>query len=233
VKSVYGTGRTLHNLSRIFDGGVWPALASWQNEEPGHAYVYRTIETADNCQPISPISGMSFSAHTISHGSIGHDEDYDSTVFFIQAESGAQFLFFGDVAPDSLSRRPGNRAVWRKAAASIAAGNLSTIFIECSFPSRQQPAYLYGHLSPPFLFEELKVLAGELKALQEVPSNGRKPLEGITLCITHIKERSDWSVKMTDESAQEMISRELTEMEAREQLGVKFVIVEQGMRIEL
>lgn len=76
---------------------------------------------------------------------------YESTAFFITSspssatqeggvgrgrEGSKQFLFFGDVGPDSVSGLDWNRRVWGEAAALLSQGVLDTVFIECSYPVR-------------------------------------------------------------------------------------------------
>lgn len=162
---------------------------------------------------------------------------------------------------DSLSNKPRNAAVWREAAYAISHGRLSTIFIECSYPvstslgvlylssfvavrqSDRDAKLLYGHLSPPYLLEELHVLAREVSAY---PNRRTKPLAGlnsecassvvcladdILVCIIHIKDCTDPSTGVAETA--EVIEKELNALEETHQLGVKFLIVKQGMIIDL
>ena len=95
----------------------------------------------------------------------GHNDtlgDYESSAFFVRHDaSGRQFLFFGDVAPDSLAARPQTIDVWR-AAAPLIPHALSALFIECSWPEGRPLEQLYGHLSPEHLVDELVALAAEV-----------------------------------------------------------------------
>jgi hypothetical protein len=90
---------------------------------------------------------------------------YQSSAFFVRNDaSGQQFLFFGDVAPDSpATHAPQTIAVWR-AAAPLIPHALSALFIECSWPSGRPDEQLYGHLSPEHLADELVALAAEVTA---------------------------------------------------------------------
>ncbi|KAH7360753.1 low-affinity cAMP phosphodiesterase [Rhexocercosporidium sp. MPI-PUGE-AT-0058] len=86
---------------------------------------------------------------------------YNSSVFFIRdSATGKEILVFGDVEPDSVSLSPRNRLVWAEAAPKIASGQLTGIFIECSYDESRPNDQLFGHLKPSYLIEELKVLAG-------------------------------------------------------------------------
>ena len=102
------------------------------------------------------------------HGKNDTLGDYESTAFFIRHDpTGQEFLFFGDVSPDSLCKtteppsEPQTISVWRAAAPKIPS-TLSTIFIECSWPAGRPDEQLYGHLSPEHLVDELAALAAEV-----------------------------------------------------------------------
>ncbi len=100
------------------------------------------------------------------HGQNDTLGDYESSAFFIRHDpTGQEFLFFGDVSPDSLSSKPQTISVWRAAAPKIPS-TLSTIFIECSWPSGRSDEQLYGHLSPEHLVDELTALAAEVAAVR-------------------------------------------------------------------
>jgi cAMP phosphodiesterase len=97
----------------------------------------------------------------VNHGKHGAGQ-YESSAFFIRHDpTRTEFLFFGDVEPDVIASTPKNINIWRIAAPKIPT-TLSTIFIECSWPSGRPDDLLYGHLSPEHLVAELEVLATEL-----------------------------------------------------------------------
>lgn len=68
---------------------------------------------------------------------------------------------------DSISLSPRNFEVWNAAAKKIFERKLRAVFIECSFDNCQPDAYLFGHLSPRHLYEELTFLATQVVALRE------------------------------------------------------------------
>jgi hypothetical protein len=107
------------------------------------------------------------------HGQNDTLGDYQSSAFFVRHDaSGQQFLFFGDVAPDSLAvHSPQTIAVWR-AAAPLIPHTLSALFIECSWPSGRPDEQLYGHLSPEHLADELVALAAEVTAARLATEGG-------------------------------------------------------------
>jgi len=226
LKNIYGSTRTLQNLSHVFDGGVWPHLASFEGKESA-AYVYRTIETPST-KKVSIEGGLKVRAYNISHGSMGDGSAYDSTAFFLSIDDqGREVLFFGDVEPDSVSSRPNNRQVWYEASERIKLGKLSTIFIECSWTSSRSKSELYGHLSPPFLYEELSCLASFLPSTNRSRSSLRGRLKALNCCIIHVKD----TFEEGDSSAK--IRLELNALESKFGLGIKFTILKQGMRLRV
>ncbi|KAK9449974.1 cAMP phosphodiesterases class-II-domain-containing protein [Limtongia smithiae] len=113
-------------------------------------------------------NGLEIRAFPVSHGCVHshshHTVPYDSTAFFVRdISSGKEILIFGDVEPDSISISPRNRAVWIAAARKFGRNKLSAIFIECSYASIQPEHSLFGHLSPPYLIQELKMFASLLQ----------------------------------------------------------------------
>ena len=88
---------------------------------------------------------------------------YDSTAFFIRNDiTTREFLFLGDVEPDSVSSTPRNRIVWVAAASKIVTGKLGHIFLECSYRKGRNTEELFGHLSPEHVRDEMKTLAKEV-----------------------------------------------------------------------
>ncbi|KAF3907425.1 hypothetical protein ABW21_db0205586 [Orbilia brochopaga] len=90
---------------------------------------------------------------------------YDSSCFFIRDDfTEKEILIFGDVEPDSVSisvpRR--NVYIWNYAAEKIHRGVLSAIFIESSYDITQPDEFLFGHLTPRHVVEELQVLASKV-----------------------------------------------------------------------
>lgn len=113
-----------------------------------------------------------FRTASLAQGSPSQERDhicvYDSSAYFIREPySGREVLMFGDVEPDSISLSPRNLLIWQEAAPRIANGNLAAIFIECSYDDSQPVDRLFGHLTPRFLVEELKVLAVEVEAVRQ------------------------------------------------------------------
>lgn len=197
------------------------------------------------------IPNVSVRRMPLSHGPDGESGTYDSSAFFIRNNSASrEFLFFGDVEPDSLARSPCNIDVWRAAAPKIP-NVLSSIFIECSWPIGRTDDTLYGHLNPEHLVEELSVLAaevvssrnGESAGAEEAelsrapkrqrrgppsPSNLRGMLDGVTVYIIHCK---DDLLGVYDRPINEVIADQIRALVAPKALGCSIIAVEQGMQI--
>lgn len=183
----------------------------------------------------------------ISHGQ-NDGIPYPCTAFFVRHDStNHEFLFFGDVEPDSVSSEPKNLDIWRVAAPRIPE-TLSAIFIECSWPLGRADDILYGHLSPEHLAQELTALALEVvssrqRARTQGPSNGarkkkrrnaeslpslRGALAGLRVYIIHCKDDIQ---KAFDKPIHEVIVGQVRELVDAKGLGAEIIAVEQGMHI--
>lgn len=94
--------------------------------------------------------------------------------------------------------------------------------MECSYDSSRSQELMYGHLSPPGVYYELQTLASLLPQRE-------RPLQGLRVFITHIKEFLQ--PHKSGLTARELISSELQELEAKHNLGVEFALPEPGDRI--
>jgi len=100
------------------------------------------------------------------HGKNNMLGNYEPLAFFIRHDPmGQEFLFFGDVSPNSpiiagagsrspsSKTKPKNIAIWHAAAPKIPTA-LSALFTECSWPSGRPDKLLYGHPSPEHLADK-------------------------------------------------------------------------------
>jgi len=180
------------------------------------------------------------------HNALGH---YASAAFFIRHEpSLREFLFFGDVEPDSIADKPLSINVWRVAAAKFPE-SLSTIFIECSYPSGRKDDLLFGHLTPEHLVTELSVFAMEVVKYnrddQQLETRKRPvrkkqkrnslsaedlrgALTGLRVFITHCK---DDMTRSSSPPIRETITEQVRSIVNEKGLGAKILVAEQGMRI--
>jgi 3',5'-cyclic-nucleotide phosphodiesterase len=148
---------------------------------------------------------MSVTAYPLSHGGI------ESTAFLIEAD-GDTILYFGDTGPDAVEKSTKMHDVWSAVADRVKQHRLKAILIESSYTSERADNLLFGHLTPKWL----------LKSLHELDElAGGKALGDLPVLITHIK------YSLTREQPQKQMKEEL---EAANDLGVRFIISEQGTR---
>lgn len=211
-----------------------------------------SLYTDGRYQPIQ--DGVSVRTMPLSHGHDHSGATYDSAAFFIRDNTSTQeFLFFGDVEPDSVASQPRLHDVWSAAAPKIP-HTLHTIFIECSYPLGRQDNTLYGHLSPEHLSAELAVLAEEVvnvrrdlaeddgpphatRAQRARKRQRRNPvtagelrsvLQGVRVYIIHCKE--DMQLEY-DRPMHEIIADQVRSLVDARGLGVEIIAATQGMHI--
>lgn len=252
-RSVIGAHRCLQDIESIFSGRIWPKLASWSEAD---SLPLTLTPLPDNGQYTSIAPSVSIRMMPISHGQHEGLGTYWSSAFFIRHDPSArEFLFFGDVEPDSIAAEPRNRNVWRSAAEKIPE-QLNTIFIECSWPSGRADDRLYGHLSPEHLCAELTVLACEVseyrkralvslehdyereeshrarkrqrKRLVSGPPSLHGALNGVRVYVTHCKEDNQGDHQ---QPIHKVIADQVQRLVDAQQLDVEIFAVEQGMHI--
>ena len=111
---------------------------------------------------------------------------------------------------DALAR------IWDRLGKLVAASSLRAILIEVSFPSSRPDDLLFGHLTPKWLFAELRQLAARVSQTSA--------LEGLNVVVTHIKPEGV--------DPEETRSRIRQELEAINDLGVRLVYLRSGERID-
>lgn len=179
----------------------------------------------------------------------GHNEkgQYGSAAFFVRHNiHNHEFLFFGDVEPDTIAAEPRTINVWRAAAPKIPQ-MLSAIFIECSWPSERSDDTLYGHLNPVHLVDELVVLAtevvkfrkGEDTGIHIRPAKKQKKnsvaeaelvgaLDHLRIYVTHCK---DDFARGSAQPMRNVIVSQVRELMNEKKLGAEILTVERGMHI--
>ncbi|KAJ7684734.1 cyclic-AMP phosphodiesterase [Mycena polygramma] len=247
-KRLCAAEQTLADLESVFSDRIWPNLASWNEDDDDHKLLYTILDMNDAYQPLIP--NVSVCCFPVSHGhNVGGN--YDSTAFFIRYDpTGLEFLFFGDLEPDTLSLSPQTINVWRAAAPKIPL-SLSTIFIECSWPSSRSDDTLYGHLKPEHLVNELEVLAAEvvkarntaqasarpvrkkqrMNPMSSAPSDVRGALDGVRVFVIHCKDTLDGALDRPNQTL--IIDQIKALLEAKDLGKVEVLPARQGMRIRI
>ncbi|KAI6129131.1 cyclic-AMP phosphodiesterase [Pisolithus croceorrhizus] len=241
-KFIYGSPQTLKDLETVFSGRIWPRLAGYDEDDPVYRLIYRALHADGKYKSVS--QNVSVRSMTVSHGESDSGGVYESLCFFIKhIPSRHEFIFFGDVEPDSISIKPRNVDVWRAAAPKIP-HDLSTIFIECSYPAGRPTETLYGHLSPDHLAQEMLNLATEV-VLARNSSRKRKgrvrkrqkrdmtspevlygALAGLRIYLMHCKETFS-----SDRPINHVIRDQCRDLLKPHNLGVEVLTADQGMKI--
>lgn len=241
-KYIYGSPQTLKDLETIFSGRIWPKLAGYDEDDPLFRLVYRALNADGKYKSVS--QDVSVRNMTVSHGESDSGGVYESSCFFVKhIPSQHEFIFFGDVEPDSISLKPRNVDVWRAAAPKIP-HRLSVIFIECSYPAGRPTETLYGHLSPDHLVQEMLNLAAEV-VLARSSSKKRGvrvrkrqkrdvtspealygALGGLRVYLTHCKETFS-----SDRPINYLIRDQCRDLLKPHNLGVEILTADQGMKI--
>jgi cAMP phosphodiesterase len=130
TKRIVGLESVISDLETLFDGGkIWPRLATREDEPaPPSFYRYKPISPTDDYLRVAP--GLSARVMPVSHGTCEQADGgvYESSAYFIRNDrTTREFLFFGDVEPDSVSKLPQTRAVWRFTARYCVSGVLVAI----------------------------------------------------------------------------------------------------------
>ena len=190
-------------VENYFNWQAWPNFT-----DRGKAPQLKKFTITDlKPEAATPLAGtkMSVTAFPLSHGGV------ESTAFLIQSDGDA-LLCFGDTGPDAVEKTTRMHDVWSAVADTVRQRRLKAILIESSYASDRPDKLLFGHLTPKWLLASLHEL--ELQA-------GKGTLRDLPVIITHIK------YALTNDQPQKKI---LDELEAGNDLGLRFVIPRQGSR---
>lgn len=186
-----------------FNWQAWPNFADRGKAPPLKKYAI--AELAPGVAVPLQDTGMTVAAFPLSHGGV------ESTAFLVESDGDA-ILYFGDTGPDPVEKTSRMHDVWSAVADKAKQRKLKAILIESSYTSDRPDAQLFGHLTPRWIMaslHDLDRLAGG-QAIRELP-----------VVITHIK----YALVRTQPQA-----RMREELEAANDLGVRFIIPEQGQR---
>lgn len=209
-KSVYGSATTIEYLkNNIFNWQIWPNFGNEGLPYLLGKYSYHVL------YPYQPVeitgTGLKISCFTLSHS-----EPYQSTAFLLES-NGQYLLYIGDTGPDEVEQASRLDSLWIYIAPLIREGKMNAIFLEVSYPDGIPDSKLYGHLTPAWHMNELTRLAQKTN-----PQDYRSALHGMNIVVTGIKP----SLK-TGIAHPEII---LGELQAKNNLGIYFIIPEQGKK---
>ncbi|MBK0369589.1 MBL fold metallo-hydrolase [Flavobacterium agrisoli] len=204
-KTIYASGSTMKMMQdHYFNGETW---ANFGDEGPGFQikkYHFQTL--AFQTEVHLKDTQMEVTAFPLSHVN-----PFESTAFLIRTNQD-YVLYLGDTGPDKIEKSSALSQLWKTIAPLVISQKLRAICIETSFPNEQPDSFLFGHLTPKWLMEELSALKNvtNLAALQKVK-----------IVITHVKPPVE---KIA------LLKKELIESNT---MGLQLVFPEQGKRIEL
>jgi len=156
------------------------------------------------------LTGLDGNIYPLSHGGT-------SSSMILVSRNNQSFAFFGDTGPDEVEKSKNLDTVWRVLGSEIKAKRLKGLIIETSYPDDVPDSKLYGHLTPHWLLKELASL--------QQHAGGDGSLKDLTVIISHVKP----SLKAGADPEKEIMAQ----LEKGNNLGVKFVRMRQGDRLEL
>ncbi|MBB6113207.1 3',5'-cyclic-nucleotide phosphodiesterase [Rahnella inusitata] len=208
-KPIYGTADTIGTLRQhYFNGRVWPNFTdSGSGLRIG---TYRLNLQRPEQRFSLGLTGLDGNIYPLSHGGT-------SSSMILVSRNNQSFAFFGDTGPDEVEKSKNLDTVWRVLGSEIKAKRLKGLIIETSYPDDVADSKLYGHLTPHWLLKELA-------SLQQY-AGGDGSLKDLTVIISHVKP----SLKAGADPEKEIMAQ----LDKGNNLGVKFVRMQQGDRLEL
>ncbi|AHK16853.1 MBL fold metallo-hydrolase [Thalassolituus oleivorans] len=150
---------------------------------------------------------------------LSHVEHNASTAFLIRSDN-HYALYLGDTGDDKIENSDLLQQLWVAIAPLIKNKQLDGIFIESSYLNNRPDKLLFGHMTPSWLLHSLHELAKIVD-----PKNTKHALKYLTVVVTHIKPNASLD-------GINMVKEMKTELKLLNDLGIKFVIPEQGNILE-
>ena len=202
-KPIYALPSVNERIERnYFNWEAWPNFGDVGKPPALGKYHYENL-TPGEATPLAG-TGMNVTAFPLSHGGV------ESTAFLIENGEDA-LLCFGDTGPDAVEKTTKIHDVWTAVAEKAKEHRLKAIIIESSYSNAQPDRQLFGHLTPAWL----------LKSLHDLDEQaGGGALKDLPVVVSHIK----YSLKKGDQPQVEI----LKELHDGNDLGVKFIVPEQG-----
>lgn len=205
VKQVYAMEHCIGVMkAHYFNWQSWPNLANDGPAPTLNKYRYQQLSEGTE----TSIAGTEMSVRAFP---LSHSKPYSSTAFLVRYRD-EYVLYFGDTGPDDVEQTDRMKRVWTAVAPLVQSGKLKGVFLEVSYPNAQPDRHLYGHLTPKWFMKEFEVLA----ALA-----GKEHLRNLNVVVTHIKPvgNNEGTIR--------------NELSAVNNLGLRLVFPEQGVRFEL
>lgn len=204
-KTVYATNKCMEMMeNHYFNDQTWANFGDSGVGFPLKKYHFQTL----NINEETPLTNTTM---TVKAFPLSHVNPFESTAFLIK--NGEDYaLYLGDTGPDAVEKSNDLRDLWTAIAPLVKSKQLKGIFIEVSFPNEQPDKFLFGHLTPNYLMQEMHVL-------EELA--GKDTLKGFKIIITHLKPPTKNITKIKEQ------------LKSQNDLGLKIIYPEQGKRFEL
>lgn len=190
-------------VETYFNWRAWPNFTD-RGKEP-QLKKFTIADLAPGTATAIKDTRMTVTAFPLSHGGV------ESTAFLVESD-GEGVLCFGDTGPDAVEKTTRMKDIWTAVADRVKQRRLKAIIIESSYTSDRPDNQLFGHLTPKWVLQSLR----ELDALA-----GGNAVKDLPVIISHIK------YALTPEQPQ---ARMLAELEAGNDVGVRFILPQQGSR---
>ncbi|SMP37407.1 3',5'-cyclic-nucleotide phosphodiesterase [Flavobacterium hercynium] len=204
-KTVYATHKCMEMMeNHYFNDQTWANFGDKGVGFPLKKYHFQTLQTGEE----TPITNTSM---TVKAFPLSHVNPFESTAFLVKSNDDYA-LYLGDTGPDTVEKSENLKSLWTAVAPLIKNKQLKGIFIEVSFPNEQPDQFLFGHLTPKYLMQELHILEDLA---------GKDALKGFKIIVTHLKPPTKNITKIKEQ------------LKAQNDLGLKLIYPEQGKRFEL
>ncbi|CQI92711.1 putative 3'%2C5'-cyclic-nucleotide phosphodiesterase [Yersinia rohdei] len=203
-KTIYASADTIDVLRNYyFNWRVWPNFTDSGSGTRLGTYRMQLVRPAQSLSlGLTRLTGEMYP--------LSHDKS-PSSMLLISSNNEA-FAYFGDTGADEIESAKNLGVVWRKLAEKVKQQQLKGMIIEVSYPNEAPDGKLYGHMTP-------KLLLKELKSLEKYSGEGQ-PLAGLSVVISHIKP--------SFQQGQDVRKTIATELAQGNDMGIKFIIMEQG-----
>jgi 3',5'-cyclic-nucleotide phosphodiesterase len=202
-KTIYGLPSVAADIEQTyFNWRAWPNMLD--RGQPPRLNKYHLEDLEPGQAKAIAGTGMSVTAFPLSHAG------RESTAFLLESGDDA-ILCFGDTGPDAVERSDGLQRIWDAVASRAKEKRLKAIILEASYSSDRPDNLLFGHMTP-------KWVQAAMQSLDRAA--GGNAIRGLPILVSHIK------YSLSREQPQDGMRKEL---EAGNDLGLRFVIPEQGL----
>lgn len=202
-KAIYALPPTIQTLKdHYFINATWTNFANEGENPILGKYEYKRMREGKSYAIAE--TDLHLSAFPLSH-------PVPSSAAWLHNELGYSILYLGDTGPDSIEGDGHLKGLWKAVGKDLKKGKLKAILIEVSFTNSQPDNFLFGHLTPKYLAEELQQLA---------KFSGKKSLKDFPIVVTHIKPDAD------------NIAQIKKELEESNDLEVQYIFPQQGVPLQ-